>query len=161
MEKFYIFLALSLMFVLQASCRDCTTHSCLRRLYNSRVTWAEYWTRPLGSGWWSSRRKRSFDYHLHHAGVVVTVENGDRWLIHKGSNYGDSSDTVITDAAYMSSRWRLWSRNYSRSVRHCRYTVNMFMQHALVSTPYNLIGANCQTAANGMWALVESCQHRN
>lgn len=40
---------------------------------------------------------------LYHAGVVIEVENGDRWLIHKGKDYGDSSDTVITDASYMSS----------------------------------------------------------
>ncbi|XP_062583989.1 uncharacterized protein LOC134245748 [Saccostrea cucullata] len=158
--------ALSLLFVLQASCKECKTQPCLRRLYNSRVTRAEYWIRPLsgsgssgssgpssgGGGWW--RGKRSFDYYLRHAGVVVTVENGDRWLIHKGSDYGDSSDTVITDAGYMS---RQWSQLKSKSLSRCSYTVNMFMQNALISKPYKLIGANCQTAANKMWDLVKRC----
>lgn len=44
---------------------------------------------------------------LYHAGVVVLVEDGEdreRWLIHKGENYGKKSDTVITHASYMSSK---------------------------------------------------------
>lgn len=79
--------------------------------------------RPLGSssssssssssGWWwgRSRRigKRDWNYHLHHAGVVVYISGRvlgrNRWLIHKGSDYGDRWDTVITDASYMSGRW--------------------------------------------------------
>ena len=62
-----------------------------------------------GSGWWSGKKKRGkrHDYHLHHAGVVVTINRyvlgKNRWLIHKGNDYGDSTDTVITDADYMSS----------------------------------------------------------
>jgi len=26
-----------------------------------------------------------------HSGVVVTTNSGDRWLVHKGKGYGDSS----------------------------------------------------------------------
>ena len=61
------------------------------------------------SSWWGKKkRKKRHNYHLHHAGVVVTIRGSvlgqNRWLIHKGSDYGDSWDTVITDADYMSSR---------------------------------------------------------
>ena len=31
---------------------------------------------------------------LKHSGVVVTTENGDRWLVHKGKGYGDSSNVL-------------------------------------------------------------------
>ncbi|XP_062579254.1 uncharacterized protein LOC134241195 [Saccostrea cucullata] len=177
MARFHIFLVLFLMFGLQASCKDCRTHSCLRKLYNSKVVRAEYWIRSLsgsgssgssgpssgGRGWWSSR-KRSFDYNYHfrHTGAVVTLKNRERWLIHKGSDYGDAYDTVITDANYMSSRVCViyrWNRRQSWWVARCGYTVNTFMQNALISRPYKLVGASCQTAANSMWRLVERCNN--
>lgn len=74
--------------------------------------------RPLGSSWSGSsigRRKKRHDYHLHHAGVVVTIDQyvvgRDKWLIHKGSDYGDAHDTVITDASYMGSRLEILNKN--------------------------------------------------
>ncbi|XP_062614712.1 uncharacterized protein LOC134276475, partial [Saccostrea cucullata] len=171
MAKIHFFIVLTLMFVLQTSSKDCTAQSCLTSLYNSKVIFADYYVRPLGvsgssgslgisSGGGGSilGRKRSFDYYPRHAGIVVTLENWERWLIHKGSNYGDASDTVITDADYMSSSWNMIK--YSQWL-DCDYTVNTFMQNALITEPYKLIGANCQTAANRMWELVERCQRRN
>nr|AAW47576.1 hypothetical protein [Pectinaria gouldii] len=78
---------------------DIGTRSGLTSLYNSRVTHAEHWERPLGS---SSVMFGPF----RHSGVVVTTDTGDRWLIHKGDGYGRSSQTVVTRAGHMSPRWR-------------------------------------------------------
>ncbi|XP_071135551.1 uncharacterized protein [Mytilus edulis] len=161
---------------------DCSTQACLTRLYNSNVLSAEYFTRPLGSsssgsskpssgsssgGWFWRRRsssrssrwfgKRDWDYYLHHAGVVVTIDRyvvgRNRWLIHKGSNYGDKWDTVITDAQNMDSR--TWTRTKSRGVGACKKIVNDFLRAARIHSDYRLTGPNCQTAANGMWNMIE------
>ncbi|XP_061190075.1 uncharacterized protein LOC133197916 [Saccostrea echinata] len=166
MAEIHIFIILSLMFVLRISSKDCKTQSCLTNLYNSKVIFADYYVRPLSGSLISGSlgsstggsgsvlgKKRSFDYFPRHAGIVVTLENWERWLIHKGSNYGDASDTVITDADYTSSSWSMIK--YSQWLFNCGYTVNTFIQNALILEPYNLIGANCQKAANRMWELVE------
>uniref|UniRef100_A0A8C6TAZ5 Uncharacterized protein n=1 Tax=Neogobius melanostomus TaxID=47308 RepID=A0A8C6TAZ5_9GOBI len=39
--------------------------------------------------------------------ALVTLQDGRRFLIHKGPGYGSASDTVITDAAHMSSTWKV------------------------------------------------------
>lgn len=62
---------------------DITSKQGLTDLYNSGVTKVERVTRPLGGSGGSIGVK--------HSGVVVTTDNGDRWLVHKGSGYGDSS----------------------------------------------------------------------
>lgn len=69
----------------------------LTSLYNSRVASVERVTRPL-SGWGGS-------LGIKHSGVVVTTENGNRWLVHKGPRYGILSDTVVTNAKHMSGAW--------------------------------------------------------
>uniref|UniRef100_A0A665SU52 Uncharacterized protein n=1 Tax=Echeneis naucrates TaxID=173247 RepID=A0A665SU52_ECHNA len=72
--------------------------SALTRLYNSPVHQAERMKRPLeGASSWVGP--------LSHSGVRVTLEDGSRWLIHKGDGYGRSSQTVVTDARHMSSAW--------------------------------------------------------
>nr|QAV56624.1 hic14 [Sinohyriopsis cumingii] len=129
--------------------RDCTTQRCLTELYNSEVVYAEYYTRPLGSSGsgvsgWIRRR-------IHHAGVVVTLTNGERWLIHKGSGYGDASSTVITDANYMSSNWNLEKSGYVSGSR----TVDDFLRAGEIDSSYNIFLSNCLTAANKMWRLVD------
>ncbi|XP_076071377.1 uncharacterized protein LOC143042802 [Mytilus galloprovincialis] len=142
-------------------CADCDEQACLTNIFNARVTKAEYYIRPLGSSWSGSsigRRKKRHDYHLHHAGVVVTLDQyavgRDKRLIHKGSDYGDALDTVITDASYMGSSWTKTKVKYLST---CRYTVNSFMVAAKITSPYNLFGPNCQTAANAIWDLIEHC----
>ena len=37
----------------------------------------------------------------------VTLDDGSKWLVHKGSNYGVSSQTVVTSAGHMSSAWKV------------------------------------------------------
>ena len=47
-------------------------------LYNERVVSARRMNRPLASS------GGSLGYGLPHSGVVVTLEDGSTWLIHKG-----------------------------------------------------------------------------
>uniref|UniRef100_A0A3P9CMA7 Uncharacterized protein n=1 Tax=Maylandia zebra TaxID=106582 RepID=A0A3P9CMA7_9CICH len=64
----------------------------LTDLYNSPVYKAEWMVRP-------------------HTGVrAVTLADGSQWLIHKGQDYGISSDTVVTSARHMSSAWKFNGR---------------------------------------------------
>ena len=37
--------------------------------------------------------------------IKVTTESGSQYLVHKGPNYGKPSQTVVTDAQHMSSKW--------------------------------------------------------
>lgn len=65
---------------------DITSKRGLTGLYNSRVDSVEHVTRPLGGS--------AGSFGVKHSGVVVTTENGDRWLVHKGPGYGDSSKAL-------------------------------------------------------------------
>uniref|UniRef100_A0A673L7A8 Uncharacterized protein n=1 Tax=Sinocyclocheilus rhinocerous TaxID=307959 RepID=A0A673L7A8_9TELE len=63
---------------------DLSKMSDLRKLYNSKVFMAEMMTRPLEG--------MSFQLgKLSHSGVRVTLEDGTKWLVHKGDGYGISS----------------------------------------------------------------------
>ena len=57
---------------------DITTQAGLRRLYNERVTYAAHYWRPLGN---LPRWARAGP--VSHSGVVVTLYDGSRWLVHK------------------------------------------------------------------------------
>ncbi|XP_015774290.1 PREDICTED: uncharacterized protein LOC107352473 isoform X2 [Acropora digitifera] len=74
---------------------DITSKQGLTDLYNSGVVSVEHVTRPLGGS-----------VGIKHSGVVLTTSSGDRWLVHKGSGYGDSSQTVVTNAKHMSGAWK-------------------------------------------------------
>lgn len=63
---------------------DITSQQGLTSLYNSGVTSVEHVTRPLGGSGGA--------IGIQHSGAVVTTNSGDRWLVHKGSGYGDSSN---------------------------------------------------------------------
>ncbi|XP_021369644.1 uncharacterized protein LOC110460810 [Mizuhopecten yessoensis] len=131
---------------------DCRTRPCLRTLFNSRVTRADYYSRQLlGSFGSSGKRKRSLS-RLHH-GIVVTLANSvlgqDRWLIHRGSwSTGTNPDTVITDADYMSSEW---VRDRRPKYLSCFKTVNGFLRAGGIADNYNLFTHNCIHAARAMW----------
>eukprot|EP00064_Thunnus_orientalis_P021225 superscaffoldBa00006312_g21382 len=71
----------------------------LRRLLSSPVFEAELMIRPLQS-------ENPFLRALGHSGVRVTLADGSQWLIHKGRDFGVTSQTVVTDTRYMSSKWR-------------------------------------------------------
>ncbi|XP_071058595.1 uncharacterized protein, partial [Pseudochaenichthys georgianus] len=72
----------------------------LRRIYNSPVFRAERLKRPLDG---QSVRIGP----LSHSGVRVTLADGSQWLVHKGGDYGVSSNTVVVAARHMSSAWQV------------------------------------------------------
>ncbi|XP_078027414.1 uncharacterized protein LOC144464455 isoform X2 [Epinephelus lanceolatus] len=72
----------------------------LTRLYNSPVYKAERMKRPLDG-------TSVVLGPISHSGVRVTLADGSQWLIHKGGNYGISSQTVVVRATHMSSDWRV------------------------------------------------------
>ncbi|CAC5407028.1 unnamed protein product [Mytilus coruscus] len=69
----------------------------LTKLYNSEVTKVESYSRPL-TGILGK-------IGVPHTGVVATTKDGGKFLVHKGRDYGKSSDTVVVDAKHMSSKW--------------------------------------------------------
>ncbi|KAG8010911.1 hypothetical protein GBF38_013735 [Nibea albiflora] len=106
----------------------------LTRLYSSPVYKAERMKRPLGSS--------SFMIGpISHSGVRVTLADGSRWLIHKGNNYGVSSQTVVTSARHMSSDWRVVKVGDFQG----RKTVGDFV--ATGGSDYDLLFDNCHWAS--------------
>ena len=89
----------------------------LTNLYNQQVVSVEHMTRPMNSSGGSSGI-------LPHRGNVVTTADGgrfvlqasrtqiffsfwhNRYLIHKGPNFGISGQTVVVDAKHMGSSWK-------------------------------------------------------
>lgn len=81
------------------------TSSQLNDLYNNRrVTSIQSFERPL-----SSDTKNSSVFH--HKGVVATMDNGDRYLVHKGSGFGKKEggnfetahrETLISEQLWLS-----------------------------------------------------------
>ena len=115
----------------------------LRKLYNSRVVKAERYERPLAS-FVSNRIARILGFK--HSGVVVTLENGERWLVHKGSEYSKVSDTVVVNAKWMSSNW---TRTSIKHVYHSRVVDYVRAGGAT----YNLFSDNCHDASRRMMRL--------
>ncbi|XP_045897284.1 uncharacterized protein LOC123964246 [Micropterus dolomieu] len=106
----------------------------LTRLYNSPVYLAERMKRPLGSN--------SFQIGpISHSGVRVTLRDGSKWLIHKGQNYGISSQTVVTKANQMSSDWRVVRTGNFQG----RKTVGDFV--ATGGSNYDFLFDNCHWAS--------------
>ncbi|XP_039973048.1 uncharacterized protein LOC120783829 [Xiphias gladius] len=111
--------------------------SALTRLYNSPVHHAERMKRPLeGTSSWFGP--------ISHSGVRVTLEDGTKWLVHKGDGYGRSSQTVVTDAQHMSSDWTpVSSREF-----HGTKTVSDFVRAG--GSGYNLLLDNCHLGSRRM-----------
>lgn len=115
---------------------DITSKQGLTDLYNSGVTKVEHVTRPLGGSGGSLGVK--------HSGVVVTTDNGDRWLVHKGSGYGDSSETVVTNAKHMSGDWQ------SGGVQSVKPGTRVVDYVKAGGSDYNLAFDNCHDASRRM-----------
>ncbi|XP_059502295.1 uncharacterized protein LOC132209607 [Stegostoma tigrinum] len=73
----------------------------------------------------------------------VARDDGRQWLIHKGRGYGISSDTVVTDAAHMSDRWKVTDE---RAVEG--RTVGDFVETG--GQNYDLLTDNCHHASSRM-----------
>ncbi|KAI4896880.1 hypothetical protein NFI96_009258 [Prochilodus magdalenae] len=116
---------------------DLSKMSDLRKLYNSKVYLADRMTRPLEG----LSIKVGI---LSHSGVRVTLEDGTKWLVHKGDGYGISSQTVVVDARHMSSSWKIVeTKDFAGSK-----TVSDFVKAG--GTDYSLIFDNCHNAAKRM-----------
>ncbi|KAL2095049.1 hypothetical protein ACEWY4_009768 [Coilia grayii] len=117
---------------------DLTNKGDLQRLLGSKVVNAEVMKRPL-DGW-----KREYG-PLSHSGVRVTLQDGSQHLVHKGRGVGLSSQTVVTDARHMSSKWRATgeSRNFGG-----QKTVSDFIRAG--GKRYNIATSNCHIATRSM-----------
>ncbi|XP_078542871.1 uncharacterized protein LOC144828510 [Lissotriton helveticus] len=115
---------------------DMKTKSQLTKLYNQPVVFAERLTRPMGS------LPVSVGV-MSHSGVRVTLEDGSRYLIHKGKNYGIQSETVVVDAKHMSKNWEVIQ---SKPVQG--KTVSDFVREG--GTDYHLFFDNCHMGAGRM-----------
>jgi hypothetical protein len=115
----------------------------LRQLYNSRVIKAERYQRPLDSGKATPQVLQNLVYHC---GVVVTLENGQRWLVHKGNEYGQASNTVVVSASYMN---RVWTKIQEKTISRSRVTD--YVRAGGVN--YNLFLDNCIHACTRMMQL--------
>lgn len=111
-------------------------------LYNSRVVSAQRYLRPLVSTapqWVKNVLPK-------HCGVVVTLENGQRWLVHKGNEYGQASQTVVVSTSSMTGAW---SAGEYKTVRSS--TVADYVRAG--GQNYNLVFDNCIHACNRMMRL--------
>ncbi|KAG1948015.1 uncharacterized protein LOC120484763 [Pimephales promelas] len=116
---------------------DLSKMSDLRKLYNSKVFKAERMTRPLEG--------MSFQVgKISHSGVRVTLEDGTKWLVHKGDGYGISTQTVVVDARHMSRNWKIVETKDFRGSK----TVSAFVKAG--GTDYKLLFDNCHDAAGRM-----------
>uniref|UniRef100_A0A671QWK2 Uncharacterized protein n=1 Tax=Sinocyclocheilus anshuiensis TaxID=1608454 RepID=A0A671QWK2_9TELE len=109
----------------------------LKKLYNSKVYMAERFARPLYG--------MPFQIGiLSHSGVRVTLQDGSKWLIHKGDDYGKSSQTVVVDGHHMSNNWKLKEQKDFGGSK----TVSDFVKTG--GAEYKLLFDNCHNAANRM-----------
>ena len=126
---------------------------------------------------WSSGG--SLGYGLPHSGVIVTLEDGATWLVHKGkihiikvpcfqstwfhqqfkfvtltgqdySRGSSGCQAVVTDDRYMSRAWREVDRATCRQ----RHRLGSYVQKA--GCQYNLFFDNCWSAARRMMSLCRS-----
>ncbi|WP_272581421.1 MULTISPECIES: hypothetical protein, partial [unclassified Providencia] len=116
---------------------DLSKMSDLTKLYNSKVFMAERMTRPLEGMTFQAGM-------LSHSGVRITLEDGTKWLVHKGNRYGILSNTVVVAARHMSNNWKIVeTKNFHGSKR-----VTDFV--AAGGTDYKLLFDNCHDAADRM-----------
>ncbi|CAL8299327.1 unnamed protein product [Gadus morhua 'NCC'] len=116
---------------------DIAKKSDLTRLYNSKVYKAERMWRPLGI-------LGTTIGPISHTGFVVTLEDGSRWLIHKGNGFGNSSQTVVVDVKHMSSDWKTIKKNNFKGKK----TVADFVADG--GSKYCLLFNNCRDATTRM-----------
>ncbi|CAF3777066.1 unnamed protein product [Rotaria sp. Silwood1] len=79
----------------------------LNSLYNQRITSLQEYRRPLEIkpiGGFDVAGKLN-QWGINHRGQVATLENGERFLVHKGPGFGHNSQTVVVDANQMSRKW--------------------------------------------------------
>lgn len=80
----------------------------LNSAYNQRVQSLQEYRRPLDMKpiFGVDVAKYLDKIHINHRGQVATLEDGQRFLVHKGPNFGHASQTVAVDAKVMSNNWK-------------------------------------------------------
>jgi hypothetical protein len=117
----------------------------LRSLYNAKVVHAERFKRPLAS---SAKSWIAKKLGLKHSGVVVTLGNGQRFLVHKGDKYGNASQTVVVDAKHMDmSTW--YSTGWKKTVKYSKVADYV----RVGGKNYDLVRDNCHDASRRMMYL--------
>ena len=80
-----------------------SSYADLKPLFNSNVSSLQEVKRPLdvplGNGLCNN-------FNVCHTGVRATTNSGDSYLIHKGANFGNSSQTIVAPANIMSNNWK-------------------------------------------------------
>ena len=104
-----------------------------QKLFNQKVVKTQAVQRPMTSS--DGRKNIPF---AKHSGVVVTLENGSKHLVHKGRGYSPSNPTVITPASNMSKNWKPVGSQRSGNGK----TVGSMMKNG----SYSLTNANCNHA---------------
>lgn len=108
----------------------------MNALYNSKVVKMQYCTRAM-----QSSGKGISGGIIPHAGILLTLQNGDTHLVHIVPN----SKAVITSSSNMSNEW---SYHQSKGVNT---TVGKVMAVAEGMGEYNYLPVNCITVANKIY----------
>ncbi|XP_063438376.1 uncharacterized protein LOC134719300 [Mytilus trossulus] len=117
---------------------DVKTQSGLTGIYNEKVTNVERMARPMGSSGGQCKCPIC-------AKFIVTTDHGNQYLIHKGAGYGNSSQTVVTDAKHMSNQWQ------SMGSRDVGGNQNVGSYVGTGGANYNLLSDNCIHGAGRMF----------
>lgn len=131
-----VFALLQLLFIERLDAQGLT------QLYNSKVVSAQRYLRPLdfkAPAWIKKILPK-------HCGVVVTLANGQRWLVQKGDGYGKASQTVVVSTSQMSS---VWSAKESKRIQSS--TVGDYVR--VGGKNYDTLTDNCIHACNRMMRL--------
>ncbi|KAJ0066443.1 hypothetical protein NL108_013057 [Boleophthalmus pectinirostris] len=117
----------------------------LNELYNTGVQSAEWVARPKQGMPFTVPLPSSIPNPTTHSGVRVTLNDGQKFLIHKGPEFGKASETVITDAKHMSDKWQVQQTREFGGTR----TVGDFVKTG--GENYSVIrGQHCHRAAKDM-----------
>jgi len=127
---------------------DKQSQSALTQLYNRPVTKLERYERPLEGGTREdmTRGFGSLNLNYKHEGVVATLDNGERYLVHKGDGFGKKSQTVVTDVSQRGSMSTGWQRTETKPVSG----VNVGDLVKAGGKGYIIAGNNCQDGADRM-----------
>jgi hypothetical protein len=82
-----------------------------------------------------------------HSGVLVTTKDGGRYLVHKGKDFGKSSQTVVVDAKHMSKLWKKVGKSVSGNGKK----IGDFVKAG--GKDYKIKGGNCHNARDKMKEL--------
>lgn len=74
----------------------------------------------------------------------LTLRDGSTWLVHKGSGFGRSSQTVVVNARHMGGNWKVLEVKNFRGTK----TVGDFVRAG--GSKYHILFNNCLHGANRM-----------